>query len=77
MRLLPKMKLTSKVKRLLKLHSEKPGSLGRFQQKLVHDFINGGNRLVSSWFDSSEFPKPSPLLDFKIACTGNIMTFAI
>ena len=46
-RLVPKMKLTARIKRLLKKHTESPGSLGKFQQKLVSDYVTGRNTLVS------------------------------
>lgn len=47
MRILPKMKLTAKIRRLMKKHAENPGSLGKFQQKLVNDYVTGRNRLAA------------------------------
>lgn len=45
-RLIPKMKLSGRIKRLLKKHTESPGSLGKFQQKLVSDYVTGRNTLA-------------------------------
>lgn len=45
-KLLPRMKLTAKIGRLLKKNAADPGSLEKFQQKLVNDYVTGRNRLA-------------------------------
>ena len=45
-KLLPKTKLTSKIRRLVARSETSPYSLGKFQQKLVKDYSECANKLV-------------------------------